>query len=93
MVLQMGWLEFLGVTSSGKTELSELQCFRALSELTDLESEFAQQLIETLETLTGHPDIRTYLENISWQEQSPVSIRNDLLAEVRLLNQLIRNRN
>lgn len=69
--------------------MDALECIRQLKACDNLESESAQEVIERLEWVTGHPDIMTYLQDNPWQSRAPKVIRNDINAEVRLLNQLI----
>ncbi len=85
----MSWFKLLGVTSATVNTMTVGQCLRALVRQPDLDIHEAQELVERLELLTGHPDIVTYLYDHNWLQQPPSLLQADLLAEVRLLDQLI----
>ncbi|MBD1391299.1 hypothetical protein IC617_17875 [Neiella sp. HB171785] len=68
--------------------MTAVKCVRALREFATIHEAQALDLIEQLERLTGHPDIATYLQDNQWRLQMPRTVVRDIMAEVRLLQQL-----
>lgn len=85
----MNWLTLLGARNSSYMEMNALQCIHALKKYENISSNPAQEIIERLEWVTGHPDIMTYLQDNPWRSRATQVVNNDIVAEVRLLNQLI----
>lgn len=68
--------------------LTAVKCVRALRDCNTINDNNAVDLIERLELLTGHPDIATYLQDNQWRSAMPKTVVRDIMAEVRLLQQL-----
>ncbi|MBW8190143.1 hypothetical protein K0504_03765 [Neiella marina] len=73
---------------SSSDDMSAVKCIRALRDLATIDDADAVDLIERLESLTGHPDIATYLHDNQWRLVMPKTVVRDIMAEVRLLQQL-----
>ncbi|GGA69376.1 hypothetical protein GCM10011369_08800 [Neiella marina] len=74
--------------SPSSEKMSAVKCIRALREFATIHDLQALEIIERLELLTGHPDIATYLQDNQWRLQMPRTVVRDIMAEVRLLQQL-----